>query len=123
MEAKDILTYLLAGLSLIAAIVGIFSKTYQSTVLIGGLIGLGISIIYLRINEYLSQLDKNTKDIIQLKNNYDIYKKYEELKKEIEVLKILTNKKGKIDSSNVLLIIFVFILIYLILLSLGIIPE
>ena len=122
MKPLDYPQYILTGLSLIATGVGIFAPQYQTLVLVGGVLGIGVSYVWLKVNESFEKIEYNTNQIKELKKELDYYKNYSEVKKEVEVLRtMLLGKKASATLADVLIIVMILILIYLILLALGVI--
>jgi len=114
----DYLGYITGGLGLIAVIIGFFSPSYQIVVFVGGIIGIGVSISWVKTSEYIERIKTTEKEIRDMKKEMDSFKKYNELKTEIEILK---NKSGKVD--DVFLVFLIIILVILILMGLGIVKP
>lgn len=124
MEKPDYLNTVVALLSIIAIIVSLFAPQFQLSIFIGGLIGLAISIILLKVMEYMKKVQDNENKIKDLTKELNIQKQLSKIKKDIAILQTMIgnklNKKNKKGSlSNLLIIIIILILVYLILLGLG----
>ena len=59
----DYLGYITGGLGLIAVIIGFFSPSYQIVVFVGGIIGIGVSISWVKTSEYIEMIKTTEKEI------------------------------------------------------------
>ena len=72
-----------------------------------------------KVKSYLDKINTNQKDITDLKEKFNLEKRFNEIEKKIEVLnEKMKNKKGSIDPRIVIMIILL-LLFYLYLRSIG----
>jgi Flp pilus assembly protein TadB len=75
-----------------------------------------------KIKSYLNQINKNSEDIKELKEEMSIQKRFSEIEKRLSILEVLRkNRRGKFAiDQNLIFLAILLILFYLYLRSLGI---
>ena len=121
-KLKDIyMDYALAFIGLVLTAAGLFSNELRLPVLLVGVVGLALSIGIIKANRYLNKVEINSRDIEIMKKELNYHRKYVELKEEVKLLRefFMMNKKGT-AFTDFLTLVIIFVMIYVLLISLFI---
>lgn len=114
------LSYTFGFLSLVATLASFVSQELRITIFIIGVMGLAVSLVLMKINEYINKIEENDKEIQDLKRELDYHKNHTKLRIEMESIKRMLKEKKGGAYTNFILIVLILLMFYLILVSLGI---